>query len=127
MRNRLFRNFLMAVVLVIGLFASVFMGSNNMTTVAAETTTANLPVVEVRTNAAYVNESTIRSNFPSAVFTNEGSETVGTSMTKYSYFIETNSVSTDVLEGESNLSRNKECICVLVGDIISCTWLTSNS
>ena len=57
MRNRIVKNFLMAVVLVIGLFASVFISTDTMPTVAAETTTANLPVVELKTNAASIDTS----------------------------------------------------------------------
>ena len=60
MKNRFFRNLLLAVVLVIGLFGSIFLGADNVTAVSAETTTTNIPVVEVRTVLPYVYESTVR-------------------------------------------------------------------
>ena len=85
MRNRLFRNFLMAVVLVIGLLASAFIGSNNATAVTAETT-ANLPVVEFKYNAANIDTSFMK-NYTNNQYVDGGSYTTTTDFVVYEYYI----------------------------------------
>ena len=85
MKNRFFRNLLLAVVFVIGLFGSIFLGADNVTAVSAETTTTNIPVVEVRTVLPYVYESTVRQF---ADYNNVGNEITSKSMTKYVYYVD---------------------------------------
>ena len=112
MRNQFCRNFLMAVVMFVGLLTSAFVGSDKVTIVNAETTAVaeetiatELPVVDVRSTSAYVSESTIRM-FEDR--NNEGSETIGESMTKYLYYIHTSSVEKiDVTRPELALSGTK--------------------
>ena len=89
MRNRFFRNLLLAVVLVIGLFGSIFLGADNVTAVSAETTTTNIPVVEVKTILPYINESTVRQF---ADYDDIGNSLTGTSWTDYVYYIDSEEV-----------------------------------
>ena len=102
MRNRIVKNFLMAVVLVIGLFASVFMSTDAIPTVAAETTTANLPVVEVKTDVAFVGESTIRLF---ANYDDVGNQLTSDTMTDYVYYLNNTEIS--ITNWGANTSHNQ--------------------
>ena len=95
MKNKSFRIFLLAVVLIMGLLATIFVGPNNVTAVNAEETTATeLPVVEVSTSDGYVNENTIRNSFAEHNYENVGIELIDKTLTRYVYYIDGQEVNT---------------------------------